>query len=870
MEFLRAYEQFEKVARVIRNMFVIAFPTLSHRWEQDRLSAYQPNVLLYALSSQFKKNPLHTKLLRSIKGVLSYHFSSPFEIITNSRQIQFSIPYLSDEIVESSSLLEEEFKQLCPLIIRTTEIYPALRDLDWDIYYCWRESEKIRKNGLFIRKEFIPILILEAIKLNFYGEYSELYRGLLLSKVISVELIKRQDDKKLTAASVKKNVNVDTEVKERPAKKNAKKNEITEKIAVITRLIPKEAWMTPIQGNRTCFRIKMSMDRLEKKLAPLREAIIRKSKNGSSLLIQFEDHIQIRLIAEPDKAYKKNEVVVQPSWMKYPPLHRDINQNSVLSQTASAPHTTENKSEAKIEIKIVYAGREMLPIREPLSDKTIQGILDAIAKKLNMVANKSYRFSNPRSKAYIELSKFIQLSYIIKTLYDDLIIRAFGGVWRSLLMAEDLNDVKDMNDVDKLVVIPAEFDVEKNLFDKLKELKVIPSYTKSKNPHVDLYTVPFLNTIHEITVFRSCSVAAHARKLNYNCNILSLEILRFYFPRVEFYVPLSSTRFVQAIRNREIPVIESVNNPKDQVFLLNELNIKNQLIRMIQIIFPHQELPTILTVMEKLMKNPGKAETIQPTQLTLYLVTLLAYVYDPKNIFNLLILYQSNYYHLSKVHHDIITHNLIPKIWGTVVTFEEKANYPFIQRKQLFHYFREYLMKSCSRQPLQQPILSDLTLLKFVLIAGLNLNPQEMSRIDTLFEEAKCICHDTPIKAYLSNTLPQSLVTHKQATVAIDIFLTAITLTRTTEIFLLVKTMHPDAETFVQFYLLPPFKEKRREISGFFHYIPQEPESVSDVLLNKWREYSIKDGQQNPYRLMNRSELSLDHHPTSLVNSKLN
>lgn len=848
------FKQFEKTASLIRHLFSIALPEIQHEWKQDPLSAYQANTLTYMLPSQFKRNPSHIKLFKSIKVILSHHFPPSFEIQEDSHQLQFSIPYLSKKVIENGVLLAEEIKHLRPLIIRATEIYPPLKDSDWDIY-DWKKPENIRQLGILIRRGLVPTPVFQVLKTHFCSEYSPSHHALLLSEVLPVQSPAPQK-KNRTSSPSGIDFKPETEKKSSPKNPKRKEKDIADKIAVITQLIPENVIITPLKDYRTCFRVKMSIDQLQEKLRCLTGASLHKSGNGASLLIRFEEDIEIRLIGEANKPHKKISPSVQSNPSKRHPFRKEIKGISPIEpdeeyfQILPDSDIVTDQSDHKTAITIVYSGRECVPIREPLSDKALQGILDAIAEKLSAVTGKAYHFSNPKAKAYILLSKFIKLSYIIKTLYDDLIVRSFGGIWRCLLMAEDLDNILDLNnDNDIVVVIPAGFDVEKNLFEKLKQLGIISEYTKSNKPDIDLYTVPFLNTMHEITIFKNPTVEAHARTLNYNCNIFSLEILRFYFPLVEFYTPLNSLPFVQAIQNMKTPVIESVIHPECHVFLLKESNIQARMIEILTIISPHQKSSLMIAVIEKLIKNPKKYEAIRAAQLTLHILVLLTYFYDPKRIFNLFTLYQSNYYHISKIHQDMISYFLIPKIFNTLITFEEKPVYPNIPRKRLFQYFREYLIKSHSRSRLQNPLLSDLVLLKIIMIAGIRLNIQAMISINKLFDEAKYMDNDTQIQTYLSNGL-HSLAAHKQETAAIELFLTAITLTRTSEIFSSIHQVHCDRETFKQCYLLPTFKKKRTEIAGLFRYDPQEPDLTPEILLNKWRTYSTERQASNLYRLI--------------------
>jgi hypothetical protein len=371
-------------------------------------------------------------------------------------------------------------------------------------------------------------------------------------------------------------------------------------------LIPDASTVISSQEIHPCIKVKMPICLLQVKLQNLKNAHITQSGNGASLLIQFKKKIQIRVMGEMVKPLKK--IKNKPISIKAPiqqSNQAEIKKTLPIGQEGTSPGSLSHQKgvESKwMEITVVNSARTFLPIKEPLSDQAISAILDVIATKLTEVTGKAFDFSNPKEKAHILLTKFIKLSYIIKTMQSQLIIRAFGGAWRSLLMEEELNDI------DMVIFIPSDFDVEKDLFEKLKQLKVIPEYRKSDKLRIDLYTVIFLNTLFEITIFKIASTNKHARTLNYNCNILSLEILRFYRPVVEFYIPLNSSRFVSAVKNKQIPVIESVINPEDHVFLLENPNIQSQMIAIVKIIFPNQGSAIITRVIEKIVGNPTEYE----------------------------------------------------------------------------------------------------------------------------------------------------------------------------------------------------------------------------------------------------------------------
>ena len=229
------------------------------------------------------------------------------------------------------------------------------------------------------------------------------------------------------------------------------------------------------------------------------------------------------------------------------------------------------------------------------------------------------------------LTTFAKISYAIAKIDNTLIIEAFGGLMRSLLMK------KNPHDLDMRIWLKDKKNSPVNFLEKLKENRIIDNYKQLPIPYLVIFSLS-INHISASLRFIN-SQRKDNLNLDFTFNALSLKIkwLDNGNLKVETVIPQCSQGFLTAVRNNQKPAIELIQNITcSELLLLPEVSEIIEKILLVITTSPLEKIKTLLAHLRKSPKNLHAITDINEHKIIEIILSILSLSKDPKKLFRLL------------------------------------------------------------------------------------------------------------------------------------------------------------------------------------------------------------------------------------------
>ena len=509
----------------------------------------------------------------------------------------------------------------------------------------------------------------------------------------------------------------------------------------------------------------------------------------------------------------------------------------------------------------------------------IPAVIKSLEKTLENRVKQKYNTADSPQFLML-LTTFAKISYATAKIDNTLIIEAFGGLMRSLLMR------KEPHDLDMRIWLKDKKSSPVNFLENLKENKIIDNYKLLPIPYLVIFSLS-INHISASLRFMNSPRKDHLN-LDFTFNALSLKIkwLDCGNPKVEMVIPQCSQGFLTAIQNNQKPVTELIQNPTySRLFLLPEVTEIIEKILLVITTYPLEKIKTLLARLGELPKNLHAITTDINEQIIIEIIlSILSLSKEPKKLFRLLYFRDTGLFTIP----DWLTHlvdRFIPEILviASIYNSNEKIINPF--KALLFSSFQNYLHKNLESK--HHHSTEDFwQLAQNILMVNAEIKKLPRESVEKYFSSAlENINTKTNFSKYYHDRINKIPNIYK-STVAIDIFLVILTLSHAEEYFprhYIAPKVDKETKDFVlKQNLLMYFKERltlnaaifgyKIETESIFHktdLFDFQPEEISKILLEEWYSFNKRVPQNlssNLLRFISTLGLKYKHNQNSINN----
>ena len=486
------------------------------------------------------------------------------------------------------------------------------------------------------------------------------------------------------------------------------------------------------------------------------------------------------------------------------------------------------------------------------------------------------------------LTTFAKISYAIAKIDNTLIIEAFGGLMRSLLMRETPHDL------DMRIWLKDKKNSPVNFLEKLKENKIIDNYKLLPIPHLVIFS---LSVNHILASLRFLNSQRNDRlNLDFTFNALSLKIkwLDCGNLKVETVIPQCSQGFLTAIQNNQKPVIELIQNiTYSELLLLPEVTEIIEKILLATTASPLEKIKTLLGNLRELPKNLHAITDVNEHKIIEIILSILSLSKDPKKLFRLLYFRDTGLFTVPEWLTNLVD-RFIPEILVIASIYSSSINETLKSEKTspfkslLFSSFQNYLYKSLESKH-SQSTESFWRLAQSILAVNAEIKKLPTESVEKYFSSALLnINTKTNFSKYYRDLIKKIPNIYK-STVAIDIFLVILTLSHADEYFprhYIPPRVDKETKDFVlKQNLLIYFKERLTlnaafygyniEMESIFHntgHFDFQPEDISNILMEEWYSFNKrvpKNPSSNLLRFISTLGLKYEKNQNSMNNCSI-
>ncbi len=458
------------------------------------------------------------------------------------------------------------------------------------------------------------------------------------------------------------------------------------------------------------------------------------------------------------------------------------------------------------------------------------------------------------------LTTFAKISYAISKIDNTLIIEAFGGLMRSLLMK------KNPHDLDMRIWLKDKKSSPVNFLEKLKERKIIDDYKLLPIPYLVIFSLS-VNHISTSLRFMKAQRKDHLN-LDFTFNALSLKIkwLDYGNLKVETVIPQCSQGFLTSIKKNQKPVLELIQNMENSELLLLP-EVKGIIEKILSVIskYPLEKIKTLLASLEKLPKNLQDISNVNEEHKIIEIIlSILSLSKDPKKLFRLLYFRDTDLFTVPEWLMNL-TDKFIPEILAIASIYSSSINCSL--KSLLFSSFQNYLYKSLESKH-SQSTENFWRLAQNILMLDADIKKiPPTGIIEKYFSRALENLNTKTIFSKYYHDLIQKIPNIYKSTVAIDIFLVILTLSHADEYFpkyYIPPSVDKETQEFVlKQKLLMYFKERLTLNAAFYGYnIKMEsifnntanfdfhPEEISKILMEEWYYFNKHVPQNHSSNLL--------------------
>ncbi len=483
------------------------------------------------------------------------------------------------------------------------------------------------------------------------------------------------------------------------------------------------------------------------------------------------------------------------------------------------------------------------------------------------------------------LTTFAKISYAIAKIDNTLIIEAFGGLMRSLLMK------KNPHDLDMRIWLKDKKNSPVNLLEKLKENRIIDHYKQLPIPYLVIFSLS-INHISAALRFMNAQRKDHLN-LDFTFNALSLKIkwLDNGNLKVETVIPQCSQGFLTAVRNNQKPAIELIQNITcSELLLLPEVSEIIEKILVAITKSPPEKIRNLLEHLRNSPKDPYVITDDNEHQVIEIILSILSLSRDPKKLFRLLFFRDTGLFSVPDWMENLIE-KFIPEIL-VIASIYSSSLYEALKNEKispfkalLFSSFQNYLYKSLESKH-SESTGHFWRLARNILEVNAEIKKVSTESVEKYFSSA---LENINIKANFSkyyHDLINKIPNIYKSTVAIDIFLVILTLSQTDEYFpkhYIAPKVDKETKDFVlKQNLLMCFKERLTFNAAIFGYnietesilhhndhFDYQPEEINNILMEEWYISNSRVPQNPPStlpRFISTAGLKYDNNQNSVNN----